>query len=87
MYNKVYCTYTTGVAKNRANNPDQHRANKTDQQSSMDLEVVTERISNEWATFQRDPYREQTTCTSYKAFTDFKFQLAFKNISPTRQHM
>jgi hypothetical protein len=28
------------VAKNRANNLDQHRANKTDQQSSMDLKVV-----------------------------------------------
>jgi hypothetical protein len=71
----VYCTYTTGVAKNRANNPDQHRANKTDQQSSMDLKVVAERIANEWATFQRDTYRESRQhALAIKRSQTFKFQ-------------
>jgi hypothetical protein len=35
------------LAKNRANNPDQYRANNTDHQSGMDLEVIEERIANE----------------------------------------
>jgi hypothetical protein len=35
------------LAKNKANNPDQYRANNTDHQSGMDLGVTAERIANE----------------------------------------